>query len=383
MNLTYNNKRVSRFFSSFRVVEALYIAVFLIIPLQKYFTDHYNNFKIFKYSTIHFFTGSNLHAAYPKEYYDFFLYSPSFPVLFAPVACLPILAGMFLWMAIILLAFYFSIKKLPFSNNQKIFIFWFTLLEVVTSVGNLQTNLLVTAFILFTYIFIEKEDSIKSGLFPVLGFFIKGYGIVSGALFIARRSKFKYYLWAFVWGFILLCLPLIHYSPSGLINLYSQWAGSLFREHSTNMGISVMGMISSIFGIKASLYLIQVTGLAILVASILYTFIKKNYDEVKALLLSSIMIFIIIFNHDAESATYIIASTGVAIWYISSPRTWLDKTLAILTFVLTVFSPSDLFPAYLRRTFITPFCLKALGPSLVWIRIQYLIFFAPSKGKLI
>jgi hypothetical protein len=293
------------------------------------------------------------------------------------------LAGMFLWMAIILLAFYFAIKKLPFSNNQKIFIFWFTLLEVVTSVGNLQSNLVVTAFILFTYIYIEKENSIKSGLFPSLGFFIKGYGIVSGALFIARRSKIKYYVWTFAWGFILFCLPLIHYSPAGMINLYRQWAGSLFREHSINMGVSVMGMISSIFGIKANLYLIQVTGLALLAASVLYTFFKKNYDEVKALLLSSIMIFIIIFNHDAESATYIIASTGVAIWYISSPKSWLDKTLAIITFIFTVFSPSDLFPAYLRRTFITPFCLKALGPSLVWIRIQYLIFFAPAKGKLI
>ena len=374
MDLTIKNFNAKKLLSNFHIVELFYIVVLLAIPLQKYLHNHYNNFTIFRYSTRHFFAGTNLYLEYPKEYYDVFLYNPTFPVLFAPFAYLPVLAGMITWVAFTLLIFYLAIRNLPFSLNQRLFIYAFTFLELVTSVANLQTNPLVTAFILFTFIYLEKGAAVKSGAFPGLGFFIKGYGVISGALVFAKRSDFKYYLWALIWVIVLICLPIIHYSPAGIVTLYRQWGESLFHEHSINTGISVMGMISAVFGINNELNFIQISAIIITALTILFIFIMKNYEQVKTMLLASLMIFVVIFNHDAESATYIIASTGVAIWYINSRRSWLDTALLVITFILTVLSPSDIFPAYIRRTIVAPYSLKALGPFLVWLKAEYSIF---------
>jgi hypothetical protein len=381
MNLSIKNLNLKKHLTDLRIVELCYLGVLLAIPLQKYLHNHYNNFTIFRYSTHHFFAGTNMYLEYPKEYYDVFLYAPSFPVFFAPFAYLPVFAGILTWVAVTLFVFYLAVRLLPFNLNQRLFIYGFTFLELVTSAANLQSNPLVTAFILFTFIYLERESAVKAGLYPGLGFFIKGYGIISGALLIARRSEFKYYLWAFIWILVLACLPLIHYSPAGLLTLYSQWGDSLFHEHSINKGISVMGMISSLFSFRNDLNIIQLAAIICVLLTIIYIFFKKNYDQVKAIFLSYLMIFIVIFNHDAESSTYLIASTGVAIWYVNSPRSWFDNTLLIITFILTVLSPSDIFPAYLRRTFVGPYCLKALGPFLVWLRIQFTIF-SPEKKQL-
>ncbi len=81
----------------------------------------------------------------------------------------------------------------------------------------------------------------------------------------------------------------------------------------------------------------------------------------------------IIFNHKAESPTFIIAVGGVAIWYIASKRTFLDKTLLFLVFVFTTLSPTDLFPKIIFK-YLDYNIVKALPCVLVWIKLQIDLF---------
>jgi hypothetical protein len=85
------------------------------------------------------------------------------------------------------------------------------------------------------------------------------------------------------------------------------------------------------------------------------------------------LIFQVIFNPVAESPTYITAVTGVMLWWFCSPKNWLDKTLLISCFILTVMSPSDLFPRVLRDEIVKPYVLKALPCVLIWFRVIYLM----------
>ena len=43
----------------------------------------------------------------------------------------------------------------------------------------------------------------------------------------------------------------------------------------------------------------------------------------------------------------------------------------IFVFVLTSLSPSDLFPAYLRKEWVQPYALKALPVTIVWFKLCY------------
>ena len=95
---------------------------------------------------------------------------------------------------------------------------------------------------------------------------------------------------------------------------------------------------------------------------------------------------VVLFSTGSESSGYIIAFVGVVVWYTCVPwqRTGLDAALLVFVFVLSSLSPSDLFPAYLRREWVQPYALKALPVVLVWLKLCYEIYtkdYAPAAAS--
>ena len=88
-------------------------------------------------------------------------------------------------------------------------------------------------------------------------------------------------------------------------------------------------------------------------------------------LLCSVLIWVVIFNLKAESSTYINALCGVALWYFSRARNWLDLGLVGLAFIFTSLSPTDVFPASVSVAFFVPYSIKAVPCILIWGKIIY------------
>jgi len=97
-------------------------------------------------------------------------------------------------------------------------------------------------------------------------------------------------------------------------------------------------------------------------------------------MLASVLIWVVIFNHKGESPTYIIALTGVAIWYFTQERpSTLNTVLVVLTLVFTSFSSTDLItPYWIARTYVEPYAVKAVFCSIVWLKIVLEPFFVTS-----
>jgi hypothetical protein len=356
---------------NYLTISILFVLIIIIVPVQHYFFTSYNNFTIFQHSSFHFFQKVNPYLEYPKEYYDVFLYSPVFSFLIAPVAYLPTFLSMFVWVALIGGLYYLAVRLLPLNKKAIIFILYFTFIELITSVQNMQTNSLIAASILFTFIFLERKSTFKSSFFVNLGFFIKVYGAVSGAFYILKSPRIKTFVHLLIMFLILACLPLLFYSPTQFAVLYKQWFDALSTDHDNNLGLSVMAIMTKDLHFIVPIYYTQLFGVLIMLLTMLLIAVKKSYEEVKYLFLAYVMIWVVIFNQAAESSTYIIASTGVAIWYVNSKKTVFDKILIVTTFILTVISPSDLFPVYLKKNFVDPYVLKAVGPIMIFIKIQY------------
>ena len=83
------------------------------------------------------------------------------------------------------------------------------------------------------------------------------------------------------------------------------------------------------------------------------------------------LIWVIIFNHKAESSTYIIAVTGVAIWYFAAPKATWRTALLFFVLLFTCFSTTDIFPPYVRKHFIYPYTIKAFPCILAWCAVIY------------
>lgn len=365
------------------VVLIIYISIAVIIGLQHYFIGRYNNFLIFQHSVFHFFEYKNLYLEYPKEYYDLFLYSPSFPLLFIPFAYLPALFGIILWNVFNVIIYYKSLMVLELNKYQRLFIFYLIIPELITSVANSQTNPILVAFIILTMVYSNQNKDFKATFFPSINFFIKGYGGIAYIFFLFRMPTFKKFLQIFLSFIIIFLLPLIFYSPHNFKFLYQDWYGSMKQDYSINTGISMMGVIKSLIYKDASIPLIQLIGVAILLGSIIVILLRRNYEQIKYIFLANILIFTVIFNQAAESPTYIIASTGVFIWYLKTERTWITILLFVFFYFLTVLSPTDIFPRYLRDQYVKPYSLKALPCIITWLIIQIQLFFPNLNSRTI
>ncbi len=70
--------------------------------------------------------------------------------------------------------------------------------------------------------------------------------------------------------------------------------------------------------------------------------------------LCSVLIFCVLFNYGAESASWIIATTGVAIWWAVTPRTGHGDVLLLLTLLLSTVAHSSLVPPPIRIAYLDP-----------------------------
>lgn len=348
------------------------------IPGEPAYT-HYNNYVIFKQSFFHLIESKDLYELYPAEHFDYYKYSPTFSLFMAPLAVLPNGIGLFLWNLLNVLVLYFALRRLPLSSNKThLLMLGFVFLELLTSTQNSQSNALIAGLIIFAFTSLERKQIALASLFIVLTVFIKIFGLVAFALFMFYPNKLRAAVYTIGWTVLLAALPLLVISVSQLSFLYQSWLHLLQNDHSASIGFSVAGWLFTWFHIDAK-------NATVLIGALVFClpFLKwKYYSDVqfKLFFLSSILLWIVIFNHKAESATFIIAVTGIAIWFFSQKRTLLNTILFIAALIFTILSPTDLFPRSIRESFVIPYVLKAVPCILIWFKTIYdLLFFKPDN----
>lgn len=341
----------------------------------------YNNYLIFKQSFFHLIEGKDLFILYPKEHWDLYKYSPTFSLMMAPLAILPDVVGLFIWNLLNALVLFFGIKKLQLPARFKgiefskisMFIILFVGLELMTSLQNEQSNGLLAGLIILAFVFLEKEKIWLGTLCITLTFYIKIFGIVAFALFLVYPQKGKFILSSAVWMIVLGLLPAVFVGFDQLIFLYGSWGRMLGEDHAASYGYSVMGWLQIWFGLEVSKNVIVLLGVALFCLPLVKFKRNLNY-EFRWRLLVSILIWVVIFNHKAESPTFVIAMSGVGIWYFFSKKTKVNLALVILAFVFTSLSPTDLFPRFLRESFVIPYVMKAMFCILIWGKVIWEMF---------
>ena len=332
--------------------------------------EHYGNYLIFKNSFYHLLSGKDLYAFYPELHIDLFKYSPTFAALFSPFTFLPDYIGLVGWNLLNAMALFFAIKAIDVDSTKKVYVLWFILIELITSMQNYQSNALTSSLIIFVFIFLERKNYLFAGVCVAFGFFIKLFGALGALFWFIYSGKPRFFISACISMIVLLALPLVFVSPCQLIDIYKKWFNMLSADSSHELNHSVMSIMKNWFGLNVNKMYTQIVGMILLVIPLIkWNLFSEKYFRL--LFLSSILIWTVIFNHKAESATYIIAVVGCAIWFFNFGKSILDNSLLILLFVLTILSPTDLFPKDIRDNFIVPYSLKALPCIFIWIKIQY------------
>jgi hypothetical protein len=285
---------------------------------------------------------------------------------------------MLLWLVALTLLLFVAVRHNVFTQYQQIFIFWFCAHELLNGVQMQQFNIAIAAIILLSYLFIEKEKDFWAALFIMLGTFVKIYGIVGLAFFFFSRHKGKLVLSLLFWAVILFIAPMIISSPGYITEQYHDWYETLVVKNGNNMfsqgtNISLLGLVRKISGCAtySDLWLI-IPGLVAFAFP--YLRLKQYSNEAfRQTLLASTLMFTVLFSTGSENSGYIIAVTGVAIWYTAAPweRSKWDIALMVYVFIFCTMAHSDFMPRFIREEWMRPYGLKALPVVIVWFKLCY------------
>ena len=335
---------------------------------------HYNNYIIFKNSFTHLINNQDLYNQYPKEYWDYYKYSPTFALFMAPFSLLFVLPGLFLWNLLNVLVLFIGIWKLSLNSNLKIYILGFIVIAAITSLQNSQSNIFITGLLILSFVFFEEGKNLWAALLIAITVYIKLFGFLAFALLMFYPKRVQSIVYSFLWLIFLGLLPLLIVSPGHLLLMYKSWLSLLLQDHTVSMGMSAMGVLNSLFHIDIQKNSVVFIGMLLFSSSFLK---KKAYKDIqfRYLILSSILIWVVIFNHKAESPTYILAVAGIAVWFFTQKTNSINLVLLIFTFIFTELSSTDIFPLFIKKEIFMPYTIKALPCVLIWSKITYDILF--------
>ena len=357
------------------IITAAITAQSILLPLKTFSSDgkqytHYNNYIIFKNSFYHLIDNIDLYKLHPDKQWDLYKYSPAFALLMAPMAIMPDWAGLFVWNALNVFVFFFAFWRMPFKDPRMRWLaLAFVLVELITSIQNSQCNALIAGMIMFAFVAMEKRQVALATLLIVGTVYIKLFGIVALALFIFYPQKIKAIAYTALWTVLLAFVPLLVVSPSQLQFQYQSWLNMLRADHSASWGFSVAGWLYTWFGLEMKNNIVLLGAFILLLPLVSYN-VYKIY-RFRLLFLASILVWVVIFNHKAESPTFIIAIAGVAIWYFTQAPNKLNTSLLLLALVFTVLSPTDIFPRHIRQELIVPYAIKAVPCIAIWCKIVW------------
>ena len=380
------------FFSNPRTLFGLWTLLAVVAGLTKIAPHRHNNFLIFRGVFWHTIQKLSLYDFYPTEYNDHNHYGPIFSLVIAPFAVVPEAIGLLGWLVVLALGMYYAVRRLPLEEGRQIFLYWFCAHELLTALQMQQFNIAIAAIIIGSFAAIEKGREVTAAFLIVLGTFVKLYGVVGLAFFFFVKRKPRFILALIGWSVVCFVAPMLISSPEYVVGQYVEWYERLAAKNGENtfslmQNISLLGMIRKISGSASySDLLVILPGLALFGLPYL-RFGQYRHLAFRYAILSSVLLFVVLFSTGSESSTYIIPFAGIALWYTTSPwkRSGWDVALLVFAFVLSSLSPSDLFPRSLREAYVLPYALKALPPTLIWLRLSYELLtcdYAPSKTAL-
>ena len=381
-------QRFLRFLTLPRLL-GLYVFLFCLVALQNYLLGRgdYNNYLMFARPFHNLLIDKSIYGLHPNLYFDNYKYSPTFAWLMGPFYYMPDLLGLILWNllnTVVLLAgvwFYLSDEKDP--DQQRRVALLIIILEALITAQNLQSNNLIVGAMLLGLYHLRNERVWQAAFFFVLCAFIKFYGVAAAGFFLFYPKKPQFILAMIVWTVLFAIAPLTMIPFDHLLAEYQEWLNVIVVSK-LGVQVSILGIAQTWFGMAktdANYRILELSGAMLFLLPFL-RFGLWSDRLFQRRMVAYFLLFMIVFNKMAESPTYVLAVTGVALWWVTlDAPTRLDQILLVLVIVFTSLSPTDIFPRFLRELFVA-YNIKALPCILVWARVQYQLWTQPKPVNL-
>src|SRR6266699_1403482 len=331
------------------LVLALYIASAALVTVQQAILRHSNNVSIFRSASFNLFAGRDLYAAHPEQHFDFYKYSPTFPVLFAPLAYLPFALTFLCWTLLNGLLLWYALGRL-LPEREATVALALLYLEVLLALQYGQSNALVAALMILAFVAFEARRPVGAAVSITLGAAVKLFPLaaLSVAVFHPRRLRLAATFIAVL--AVAIALPLVAIPPGDLLAQYRSWH-AIEAKDALRRGYSLMHYVHAWFGVA-----------------------WPNW---------SLLVYSVLFNHASESPSFVVAYAGIVIWYVSSPPSRVRTAVMALTLLVMVVHDVDVVPRWVKYDLLVPYRIKGIPCLVAWFVMQWeLLVTARSTARI-
>ena len=351
------------------LVLALYIASAALVTVQQAILRHSNNVSIFRSASFNLFAGRDLYAAHPEQHFDFYKYSPTFAVLFAPLAYLPFALTFLCWTLLNGLLLWYALDRL-LPERQATIALALLYLEVLLALQYGQSNALVAALMILGFVAFEGRRQLGAALSITVGAAVKLFPLagLSLAALYPRRLRFG----AIAVGVLAVAvvLPLVVIPPADLLAQYRSWH-AIEAKDTLLRGYSLMHYVHAWFGVNWPNWPQQAVGTALLLLPLALRSDRWEALEFRRLFLCSLLVYSVLFNHASESPSFVVAYAGIVIWYVSSPPSPLRTAVMALTLLVMVVHDVDVVPRWVKYDILVTYRIKGIPGLVAWFVMQW------------
>ena len=359
---------------------ALWVIAVIAATLQQGVQHQNNNFLIFRAASLHLLHGQDLYAAYPALHVDFYKYSPTFALLFLPFAVLPLAFSMLAWNALNAGVLWVAIGMV-LPRRGALVARGIVFLDMLGSLQNVQSNALVAGLIILTFASYERRHAGPGTLAAGAGASIKVFPLAGLSFAVFHPGKMRVAVATAVVTLALLASPLLVTPMHTLLTQYASWR-AIESHDALDRGFTVMQMVQLLFRQDWPNWPQQLAGVGLLVAPVLVRRDQWTNGAFRRLYLCSVLVFCVIFNHQSESPTFVIAVAGAAIWFATLARpTRAEWGLFGFVVVCTILASSDAMPHALQRAVFDRYHFKTVPCIALWVVIQVRLWGSDRVGS--
>jgi len=247
-------------------------------------------------------------------------------------------------------------------------------LEVLLALQYGQSNALVAALMILAFIAFEGRRQLGAALSITGGAAIKLFPLaaLSLAIFYPRRLRFAAIFSAVL--AIAVLLPLVAVSPAELLAQYHSWR-AIEAKDALLRGYSLMHYMHAWLGVDWPNWPQQAAGTGLLLLPLALRSDGWASLEFRRLFLCSLLVYSVLFNHASESPSFIVAYTGIVIWYASSPPSRLRTAIMALTLLVMVVHDVDVVPRWVKYDILVPYRIKGIPCLVAWFVMQWELLF--------
>jgi len=317
-------------------------------------------------------------SPYTQEFIEvhsiWFLYTPVFTTIWAPIFLLPEWLGPYVWNVFNYCMLCLAIKTLPRPLAPfRMKISLFLLLLILQSTFCFQYNMVVCYIFLFAFTLLENDKPFWATLLIMISATTKYYGAIELGLLLCYPRFWRNVGYALFWGAVLLLLPAFNTAFDNVFLLYKE----MWDSYESHRSVADYSGLCFARGLKPfllpNLRLVQISVFGLIAGLFFWRYKRWSDFRFRVEALAVMMGYVILFSDCPETHTYLIALAGylMAFW-LQPKRTAFDWLLFWLLFFNFCILPADVIcPTPVYRFFHDNFWLDVYCMAVAWLRIVW------------